>query len=241
MTVDCDDSVASVYASSRGASANVIDELRAFAQLSAGPRVLEVGCGTASHVIALVIAAGCHGWGLEPSDSMRRRVPFCERLGLVPGSAESLPFGSGCFDLVFSVNVIHHVADPYALFREARRTLTPAGMVCTVTDTTEMIRNRKPLSQYWPSSVEADLKRYPRVESLLDQTRQAGLADHVTREIRTPFAVTDSTPYRDRAFSCIHMISDGEFEDGLARLEADLQEGPVEGLEEYVCIWGRVA
>jgi SAM-dependent methyltransferase len=191
-------------------------------------------------VVALINTTGCHGWGIEPSDGMRRHAAFHQRLEVLEGSAERLPFDDDFFSLVFSVNLIHHIVDRLAYFLEAKRVVVPGGMVCTVTDSTEMIRNRKPLSQYWPSTATVDIKRYPTVGSLLDNMSQVGFFDLATREIRIPFSVSDSSLYRDRAFSCLHLISEAEFRQGLARLESDLREGPVNGLGEYVCIWGKV-
>jgi len=170
---------------------------------------------------------------------MRSLARQHRRLELVPGTAESLPFAAASFDLVFSVNVIHHVRDTLAYFLEAMRVIAPGGRLCTVTDTTEMIRNRRPLSVYWPSSAEADISRYPTVDRRCSQMQTAGFAVPTTRDVRARFAVTDPAPYRDRAFSCLHMISDAEFAEGLARLEGDLDESPVEGLSESVCLWGE--
>ncbi|MER3438994.1 MAG: hypothetical protein C4346_16180 [Chloroflexota bacterium] len=50
------------------------------------------------------------------------------------GRAEVLPFKAQSFDLVFSVDVVHHISDRLAAFREARRVLRPRGWCCTVTD-----------------------------------------------------------------------------------------------------------
>jgi SAM-dependent methyltransferase len=233
------DSIATVYARHRKASPNVIDEIRTVPQLHHSSRVLEVGCGTASHLMAVIDSTGCRGWGIEPSEGMRRQAPSHERLTVVDGCAQDLPFADGFFDVVFSVNVIHHVSDRPAHYREARRVMAQGGMICTVTDSTEMIRKRKPLSQYWPTSAEADIKRYPTVDSLLDQMHEAGFVDLVAHEIRTPVVVRNATPFREKAFSCLHMISDAEFQAGLDRLESDLRNGPVDGLSEFVCIWGK--
>lgn len=239
MTTTNYDSLSGAYARNRRASPGVVDELRSFAGVSRDTRVLEVGCGTANHVFELLNATGCSGWGVEPSEGMRRQAHSHDRLVIAEGSAESVPFEAGFFDLAFSINVIHHVPDIPAHFREVRRILRPRGLVCTLTDSTEMIRNRKPLSAYWPSSAEADIARYPAVESLLACMRQTGFCDIQTREIHVPFMVTDATPYRERAFSCLHMIPDEQWLAGVRHLESDLEKGPVEGIIEYVCLWGR--
>ncbi|MHC4401423.1 MAG: class I SAM-dependent methyltransferase [Planctomycetota bacterium] len=240
MAIDYD-SMASAYACNRKASRGVVDELQAHGGVEPEHKVLEVGCGTASHVISLINVTGCRGWGVEPSGGMCRHAPVHNRLVLLDGTAGSLLFDADFFDLVFSVSVIHHVTDLGAHFREAKRTLRFGGMICTVTDSTEMIRNRRPLSVYWPSSAQADIKRYPTVDSLLDHMSRVGFTDLETGEIRAPFAVMYSTPYQEKAYSCLHLISEEELGVGLRRLESDLQKGPVEGLSESVCIWGRVS
>lgn len=58
------------------------------------------------------------------------------------------------------------------------------------------------------------------------------------REIKRESRVTDSSPYREKAYSCLRLISDAEYEEGLRRLEYDLKKGPVLKTSEYVCLWG---
>lgn len=146
----------------------------------------------------------------------------------------------GC-GLLFSVNVIHHLADTAAYFRAARRVLQPGGWLCTATDSAAIIRRRQPLAHYWPETVSVDLQRYPPIERLLAQMALAGFAEIAVREIARPFAVTDSAPFRERAYSCLHLIPDEALYDGLRRLERDLERGAVVGQSEFACIWGRAA
>ena len=101
-----------------------------------------------------------------------------------------------------------------------------------------MIRRRKPLSQYWPTSAEAEIRRYHAVDSLLDNRSRTGLTNLTVREIRHESRLTDPSPYREKAYSCLRLISDAEYEEGLRRLEDDLKKGPVLKTSEYVCIWG---
>jgi len=233
------DSMAAAYARNRRASEHVIAELQSFRSLTPASNVLEVGCGTANHIFGLVEATGCAGWGVEPSEGMRRNAPVHARLTICQGSAESIPSEDDFFDLLFSVNVIHHVANPRRHFEESCRVLRPGGWICTFTDSSEMIRQREPLSRYWPSSADADIVRYPTVASLVGIMQEVGFVNVTTHEIKKVARVTDATPYREKAFSCLRLVDDVQFEEGLRRLEQDLRQGPVQDVSEYVCIWGE--
>src|SRR5262245_54944039 len=50
----------------------------------------------------------------------------------VVGSALALPFRSGCASAVLMMNVLHHLPDPAAFFRECERVLKPGGRVCLI-------------------------------------------------------------------------------------------------------------
>lgn len=239
MPVDYD-AMASGYAGNRSASMCVVDELLSHVALGAESKTLEVGCGTADHIAAVLHATGCRGWGVEPSAGMRRHAPVMDRLQLVAGVAEAIPFAARLFDLVFTVNVVHHMTDLAAYFCEAKRVLKTSGTIYTVTESTEMIRNRNPLARYWPAMVEPEIARYPTVEKLLDLMQQAGFVEPDVHELSMPVSVSDSAPFRQKVFSSLLLISDEEYESGLQRLESDLQNGPVQGHSEYVCLRGSV-
>lgn len=51
-------------------------------------------------------------------------------LDVVLGRPEELPLPAASFDLVFCVDVIHHVSDRPAYFREAFRVFNQAGILC---------------------------------------------------------------------------------------------------------------
>lgn len=93
---------------------------------------LDVGCGTG--VLAARLArAGYPMTGVDPSgamlDVMRARSPEVEA---VAGSAVALPFEDASFDLVLSVAVMHHIADPAdvrAALGEMVRVTRPGGRV----------------------------------------------------------------------------------------------------------------
>ena len=157
----------------------------------------------------------------------------------VQGRAETLPCADDACDLIFSVDVIHHVADQAAFYREAARTLRPGGLVCTVTDSKEIIRRREILAGYFPDTVEVELARYPRIVQLEAWMAAAGLVEFALVTVMEPYELTSAQPFHGKAYSSLHLIPEDAWRAGLERLERDLARGPVQGFSRYACLWGR--
>src|SRR5262245_2136061 len=110
--------------------------LIAQAALRPDDRVLEVGCGTGTLLMA--IAKSCPGiqvTGLDPDPRAlaraRRKADAANlQVQLDRGFADALPYPSGSFDRVFSCLMFHHLADTderRRMLGEARRVLAPGG------------------------------------------------------------------------------------------------------------------
>lgn len=234
------DRLAADYAHHRSLHPGVLMQLLKHGRLTETSQALEVGCGTGNYIIALVEATGCTAWGLDPSLSMLARARArSDRVRFLGGRAERIGLPSAAFDLIFSVDVIHHVADPLAYFQEVRRLLHPGGQLCTVTDSASIIRRRQPLSVYFPETIVVELARYPRITTLRALMARAGLRPTRIERVELSYRVEDSAPYRHKAFSALHLISEEAFRRGLARLEADLKAGPVLGVSRYLLLWGE--
>jgi SAM-dependent methyltransferase len=106
----------------------------------AGPRVLELGCGS-GRLLAPLAAAGNRVVGLDASDAMLERArarlqPAIARgeVSLVLGSMEALPgAASGPFDLVIiPLNGLLHVEDPrqqQRVLAQVAQVLRPGGLL----------------------------------------------------------------------------------------------------------------
>lgn len=100
-----------------------------------GDRVLDVGCGPGYLTRMLAEAVGPEGAATgidaapentEYANRKARSLPNCR---FQPGTAESLDFPDGGFDLVVSSLVMHHLPEDARLqsVREMRRVLRPGG------------------------------------------------------------------------------------------------------------------
>jgi demethylmenaquinone methyltransferase / 2-methoxy-6-polyprenyl-1,4-benzoquinol methylase len=111
---------------------------RAFlvARLDVGPEhtVLDVATGTGAVAVELVRRTGCSVVGIDQSAEMlaeaRRRVP--ERVTLVQGDAERLPFLDASFDGLTVTYLLRYVDDPAATLQELARVLRPGATMASL-------------------------------------------------------------------------------------------------------------
>jgi demethylmenaquinone methyltransferase/2-methoxy-6-polyprenyl-1,4-benzoquinol methylase len=109
------------------------------ATVEAGPqeRVLDVAAGTGLVSRALVERYRCRVVGLDQSAPMLSRArsklaadpALAERVELVEGEAESLPFAENEFDHLTFTYLLRYVDDPAATLRELARVVKPGGRV----------------------------------------------------------------------------------------------------------------
>ena len=126
---------ADAYSAHRRIHVAVFEALCASGKLGSASTVLEVGCGTGNYASALARRFGCVTCGLEPSAAMlqhARRQPGS--VLWILGHAEQLGFADQAFDLIFSVDVIHHVPNKAAFFQQAARALRPGGRLYATTN-----------------------------------------------------------------------------------------------------------
>jgi SAM-dependent methyltransferase len=143
------DEIAAVYDESL--PAHVVEHYLAkraafVAELSAGGRVLDVGCGTGALAHRLA-GRGYRVVGVDPSEGMLERLRARAReIAVVKASGTALPFGEDEFDLVLTVATLHHVAEPQAVRQtlgEMTRVSRSGGRI--------LIWDHNPRNPYWSS------------------------------------------------------------------------------------------
>ena len=110
-------------------------------RIEAGPgdEVLDVATGTAAVAIELAQRTGCRVVGVDQSVQMlatgRARIEaagLADRIRLVEGSAERLPFEDGSFDGLTFTYLLRYVEEPAATLRELTRVVKPSGWVAAL-------------------------------------------------------------------------------------------------------------
>ena len=231
------DALAAGYARHRQVHPKVLGEI--CQAVTPKSQVLEVGCGTGNYVLALQSLVGCAYWGIDASEEMLAQARVrSTAVQFQRGQAERLEFETGSLDVVFTVDVIHHVGDRPAYLQEAERVLRPRGRICTATDSEWVIRHRRPLAAYFPETIEVELARYPRIADLRAMMEQAGFGEIDEHMVELPYLLTDIQAYRDKAFSTLHLIPERAFQRGIEQMERDLSRGPIPCVSRYTMVWG---
>ena len=110
-------------------------------RVRAGPdeRVLDVATGTGAVAIELTRRTGCSVVGLDQSPEMlavaRERVArteLADRIELVEGNAEALPFPDASFDGLTFTYLLRYVNDPAATLHELTRVVRPGGSIASL-------------------------------------------------------------------------------------------------------------
>lgn len=110
------------------------DSLAFMAGIDSGHRVLDVGCGVGGPARRVASKLGAAVWGLELSETLyQTAVKFTDLVGLQKrvqfrqGSALSLPFGDGEFNVVMMQHVAMQISEKDQLFGELTRVVKPGG------------------------------------------------------------------------------------------------------------------
>lgn len=230
--------IAPDYARLRRVHPEVFKHLIADGPIRTETRILEIGCGTGNYICGLQQTVGCQCAGIDPSEQMLAQARDRTRaVQLLQCSAEQLDLPADSFDLVYSVDVIHHLGDRARAFSEARRVLRRGGRICTVTDSEEILRNRHPQSVYFPETIAVELARYPAIGVLEKELLAAGFQKIVRTQVEFTKNLESLEPYRARVFSSLKLIPQDAFERGLDRLEADFKKGPISWISRYLMLW----
>jgi len=188
-----------------------------------GAVILEIGCGTGDYLAALHEVHPkhrYHGFDISPEMLLvaRARCPWAE---LQLANAEAgFPADDADVDLVYAVDVLHHLENYDRFFAESARVLRRDGHLVAITDAAEDLRDRT-LAQLFPTTVAVNMERYPSVDGLVDLAARLGLR-LVSRTTARGHIEMDERimgTLAARSISELRLIPDDEYREGVARAE----------------------
>ena len=170
------------------------------ADLRAGQRALDVGCGPGALTAQLVERLGTgHVAAIDPSASFvaatKARFPD---LDVRSGTAENLPYDDDSFDAALAQLVVHFMTDPVVGLREMARVTRPGGIVAACV--WDHGGASGPLSTFWAAVNDIDPGAHDesdlagaREGHLVELFESAGMQDIVPSKltVRREFATFD--------------------------------------------------
>jgi ubiquinone/menaquinone biosynthesis C-methylase UbiE len=184
--------------------------------------VLDIGCGTGRFLEQL--AAISKAWGVDRSPEMLEVARSRAGAGLKLGEAEELPFKDAWFERATMWLVAHLVDRPRA-FAEARRVLEPNGRFAVATFDPSYFEEFW-LNEFFPSMEAADRARFPTADELRAELEDAFAKVSLMRLSQRGSLERETALERIRGkhISTFDLISEEEYEEGLARAERELGE-----------------
>lgn len=238
--IDYDD-ISKDYSIYRNASPAVVNHILENIKDKDIKKILEIGCGTANYLFALTQQLDSVSYGFDNSESMIKEANK-KNPGLnlsINDLHSSFDYNNDFFDLVYSIDVIHYVKNLNHYFKEINRVLNKDGIVLTVTDSDEDLKNRT-ITKYFPESLEIEKKRYPGVNKIVENMENNGFKEIEITHTESEYQMDDKKfqKFKNKAFSSVRLLSEESFEKGIKRIEEDMEKNECFVKELYTYIWG---
>ena len=159
-------------------------QLADLAGVTAGQRVLDVGCGPGALTAELVRRVGAaYVAAVDPSEPFVAAVAARNPgVSVQRAAAEDLPFADGRFDATLAQLVVHFMTDPVAGLTEMARVTRSGGVIAACV--WDFAGDRAPLSDFWAAARELD----PNVD---DESRLAGVREGHLVELMSAAGLRD--------------------------------------------------
>lgn len=227
------DKVSEIYDLVRSGDPQIVEFILSMKPVDVDSRVLEIGCGSGNNTVLMKAVTGAEVYGMDQSEGMLEKAKMKdESIHFSLGDAVLLEgFPDNSFDVVYMVDVIHHINNIDAMFRNIYRVLKKDGMVFIFGDTQERIRNERITSKYFPETVEPELKRYQPTQMILSSMEGCGFESVSLENAGNGGSVDFGEQLIELAekkgYSMFHLISEEAIQKGIERLREDMKNGPI--------------
>ena len=205
-------------------------------------KILEIGCGTGNYAVAIANITEAQVYGMDQSEGMlEKAMAKGSGVKFAKGNAVALErFEDNYFDVIYMVDVIHHIKDIKTMFNNIYRVLRTEGTVFIFTDSYENIKNRL-TTKYFPETLEVELNRYQSTEEIFEAMKDNGFinikADNLDVVCDEEAGEKLVKIAEKQGYSMFNLISQEAIDRGIERLKENLDKGKVRNLGKvsYIC------
>lgn len=194
--------------------------------------LLDVGCGTGKYGEALE-KLGFVVTGIDKAPSQiqeAQKVIDCQL-----GNVCQLPFDDNSFDVCIMIIMIHHLCKDERIqaFKEVYRVLKPNGILIIKTASHEDLEYRIS-SRFFPKALSIDKKRYPTIQSLIDEMQWFDTVVCKPVVLTTKFNVAEMIKKLEmRRTTNLGMLTNEELQSGLQRFKTYYKDISVASRESH--------
>lgn len=187
--------------------------------------MLDLGAGTGRFSDLFARSFETNVVGVEPSIAMLAvalRQHERRNLAYVAGTAERIPLQDQSCDLAWLSHVWHHIRDRQACARDLRRVVRRSGFVLVRGTFGDRLDGFPALFHFWPAT-RAICEQLPTISEtcLVFEASGFKLAEHRRVQQETSASLGEfATRTQSRADTSLILISDSEYEEGQAAIEA---------------------
>lgn len=204
-------------------------------------RVLEIGCGTGNYAVAIANLTQASVYGVDQSEGMLEKAAAKDsKVKFTTGNAVTLEgFEDNYFDVIYMIDVIHHIKDIKTMFENIYRVLRKEGTVFIFTDSYENIRKRL-TTKYFPETLEVEFNRYQSTEEIVEAMKENSFnnikADNLDVGCDEEAGEKLIKIAEKQGYSMFNLISQEAINRGIERLKEDLKKGKVtnQGKASYI-------
>jgi ubiquinone/menaquinone biosynthesis C-methylase UbiE len=237
------DKISEIYDTVRSGDPEVIAYILDSKAVDSSMKVLEIGCGSGNNTVLMKAATGAEVYGMDQSKGMLDKAAAKNgSIHFRQGDALTLDgYSDESFDIVYMVDVIHHIGDIKTMFTNICRVLKSEGMVFVFTDTHDKILNERLTSKYFPETIAVELERYQSTDEILAAIEDSGLKN-ARLEKQQSEELQGMGDYlirvaETKGYSMFHLIPEEAIQRGIERIRGDMAKGSISyNPNEYVFV-----
>ncbi|HZP74176.1 MAG TPA: methyltransferase domain-containing protein [Gaiellaceae bacterium] len=243
--IDYDERTAAAYRAAREIPRDGLSEWRdavlRHLRPASGMTVVDIGAGTGQFATAFSDWFGIRVVAVEPSGSMRARIPREHDIQVVEGTADALPLPDESADGAWLSLVLHHIRDLEAAAREIRRVLRPGapvlirgGVSGTTHDGIENVR--------WFPETARTIDTFPSVDETCTVFARAGFQLAALEQVRETYPQSlagylEQIDTLRHADTTMQSLTDEEFARGKERVRRAVRAAERNGSSEPRTNW----